>query len=109
MRKIHATPLSANPTTKCREIIINSHNVRTKLAHHDVSAGANNVSHYLLISPITSHNILCPPLPLITGACPSWHSRQFSSISMDIKIPRTRDSPLRRRIHPGSPDWSLIN
>ena len=55
----HATPLSANPT-QYREIIINSHNVTTKLAHHDVSAGANNVSHYLLISPITSHNILCP-------------------------------------------------
>ena len=61
MRRIHATchTSPANPT-QYREIIINSHNVTTKLAHHDVSAGANNVSHYLLISPITSHNILCP-------------------------------------------------
>ena len=74
---------------------INRYDVTDKLAHPDVSVEANNVSHYLLISPITSHNILLLSywsLPLITGACPSWHSRQFSSISMDIKIPRTRES-----------------
>ena len=63
----------------------------TKLAHPAVSLKANNVPHYMLISPITSHNILLS-LGLITGACPSWHCWQFSSISMDIKIPRTRES-----------------
>ena len=82
----------------------------TKLALPAVSLKANNVPHYMLISPITSHNILLSLLwvwsrervPVgIAGSCPllAWILKYLGPGNPSL----VSSLPLRR-IHPWIPD-----